>query len=208
MASLFVTFEGIEGCGKSTQAELLSQRLETLAIPVLLTHEPGVTGLGEHITELLKWTDGISITPLAELLMFNASRAQLVEEVICPELEKGTVVICDRYADSTTAYQGYARGLSLDTVEEANRLGTQGLVPDLSILLDIPVEEGIARKAGMKPDRFETESKTFHRRVRRGYLKLAEAEPWRWLVIDGTQDVDAVAGIIWQHIMELLSSRE
>jgi len=203
--SFFITLEGVEGCGKSTQAELLRQRLEDLAIPVLLTHEPGVTALGERITELLKWTHDISISPLAELLLFNASRAQLVEEVICPALEDGTIVICDRYADSTTAYQGYARGLSLDTVAAANDMGTHGLVPDLSILLDIPVEAGIERKLGDKPDRFETESVEFHKLVRDGYRKIAEAEPWRWLVIDGTQDKETIAYITWQSICTLLN---
>jgi dTMP kinase len=202
--SFFITLEGVEGCGKSTQSELLRQRLEQVAIPVLLTHEPGVTALGERITELLKWTDNVPISPLAELLLFNASRAQLVTEIIVPALEKGTIVICDRYADSTTAYQGYARGLSLDMVAEANQMGTQGLVPDLSILLDIPVEEGMARKQGERPDRFETESVAFHRRVRDGYHKLAEAEPWRWLIIDGTRDRETVAGIIWHGISKLL----
>ena len=203
--SFFITLEGVEGCGKSTQADLLRQRLEDLAIPVLLTHEPGVTALGERITELLKWTHDISISPLAELLLFNASRAQLVEEVICPALEDGAIVICDRYADSTTAYQGYARGLSLDTVAAANDMGTQGLVPDLSILLDIPVEDGIKRKAGETPDRFETEAIEFHKLVRDGYRKIAEAEPWRWLVIDGTQDKETIAYIIWQSICTLLN---
>jgi dTMP kinase len=202
--SFFVTLEGVEGCGKSTQAELLRQRLEQLAVPVLLTHEPGVTPLGERITELLKWAHDVSITPMAELLLFNASRAQLVEQVICPALEEGTIVICDRYADSTTAYQGYARGLSLDMVAAANDMGTQGLVPDLSVLLDIPAEVGVERKRGMKPDRFETESAAFHRKVRDGYRKLAETEPWRWLVIDGTQDRETVAGLIWHGISTLL----
>jgi dTMP kinase len=202
--SFFITLEGVEGCGKSTQAELLRQRLEELAVPVLLTHEPGVTALGERITELLKWTADVPISPLAELLLFNASRAQLVAEVIIPALEKGTIVICDRYADSTTAYQGYARGLSLDMVAEANQMGTQGLVPDLSILLDVPAEEGLARKQGERPDRFETESVAFHKRVRDGYRRLAEDEPWRWLVVDGTQDREAVAGIIWQSTCKLL----
>ncbi len=202
--SFFITLEGVEGCGKSTQAELLRQRLEQVAVPALLTHEPGVTALGERITELLKWTRDVPINPLAELLLFNASRAQLVAEVIIPNLEKGTIVICDRYADSTTAYQGYARGLSLEMVAEANQMGTQGLLPDLSILLDVPVAEGMARKEGETPDRFETESVAFHKRVRDGYRKMAEDEPWRWLVIDGTQDRDTVAGIIWHAICKLL----
>ena len=144
----FITFEGGEGCGKSSQSRLLYRRLQKLAVPALLTHEPGVTDLGKKITRLLKWSQDIDISPLAELLLFNASRAQLVKEVIRPALEKGVIVICDRFADSTTAYQGYGRGLDLDTVKAVNRMATQGLVPDLTILLDMPVEGGLARKQG------------------------------------------------------------
>ena len=168
--SLFITFEGGEGCGKSSQSKLLYNRLKKLAIPVLLTHEPGVTALGKKITRLLKWSSDTAISPLAELLLFNASRAQLVAEVITPALEKDTVVLCDRYADSTTAYQGYGRGLDMAVVTAVNRIGTQGLLPDLTILLDVPVEEGLARKQDKKPDRFQTENISFHRRVREGYL--------------------------------------
>lgn len=202
--SLFITFEGGEGCGKSTQSWLLYRRLLRLAIPALLTHQPGVTALGKKISRLLKWSDNLNISPLSELLLFNASRAQLVTEVIKPNLEKGTTVICDRYADSTTAYQGYGRGLDLATVAAANRIGTQGMAPDLTILLDIPVEEGLARKKNKKSDRFEIENLSFHQRVREGYLKLAAAEPKRWLVVDAAKSKDEVAGIIWQRANKLL----
>jgi len=202
--SLFITFEGGEGCGKSSQSKLLYNRLKKLAIPVLLTHEPGVTALGKKITRLLKWSSDTAISPLAELLLFNASRAQLVAEVITPALEKDTVVLCDRYADSTTAYQGYGRGLDMAVVTAVNRIGTQGLLPDLTILLDVPVEEGLARKQDKKPDRFQTENISFHRRVREGYLKLARADPKRWLVIDGTKSKEDIAGIIWQRVSKLL----
>jgi len=201
---LFITFEGGEGCGKSSQSKLLYNRLKKLAIPVLLTHEPGVTALGKKITRLLKWSSDTAISPLAELLLFNASRAQLVAEVITPALEKDTVVLCDRYADSTTAYQGYGRGLDMAVVTAVNRIGTQGLLPDLTILLDVPVEEGLARKQDKKPDRFQTENISFHRRVREGYLKLARADPKRWLVIDGTKSKEDIAGIIWQRVSKLL----
>ena len=202
---LFITFEGGEGCGKSSQSRLLYRRLTRLAIPALLTHEPGITNLGKKITRLLKWSRNIAISPVAELLLFNASRAQLVTEVIQPNLEKGTVVICDRYADSTSAYQGYGRGLELEMVKTVNRIGTQGLAPDLTILLDLAVEEGLARKQDKKPDRFETENLGFHRRVREGYLKMAKAEPGRWLVIDSTKSKEDIAGIIWQRVSKLLS---
>jgi dTMP kinase len=201
----FITFEGGEGCGKSSQSKLLYSRLKKLAIPALLIHEPGVTALGNKITRLLKWSRDIAISPLSELMLFNASRAQLVEEVIKPALEKGTVVICDRYADSTTAYQGYGRGLGLATVTKVNKVGTKGLLPDITILLDLPVEAGLARKQDKKEDRFQAENLSFHRRVREGYLKLAKAEPERWLMIDATKSQEAIAGIIWQKVSKLLS---
>jgi len=204
----FITFEGGEGCGKSTQARLLYRRLSELAIPVLLTHEPGVTALGKKITRLLKWSDSVAISPMAELLLFNTSRVQLVTEVIRPNLEKGTVVICDRYADSTTAYQGYGRGLDMAMVATANRAGTTGLIPSLTIFLDMPVEAGLARKTGAKKDRFEAESMSFHRRVREGYLELVKAEPERWLVVDATQSKGNIAGIIWQRVSRLLGNRD
>jgi len=194
--SLFITFEGGEGSGKSSQAKALYSRLHQLAIPALLTHEPGVTPLGEKTAHLLKWSQDVDISPVAELLLFNASRAQLVTEVIRPELESGKIVICDRYADSTTAYQGYGRELSLPMVAAVNETGMLGLMPDLTVLLDMPVREGLARKHSQK-DRFEGEPENFHRRVREGYLKLALAEPERWLVIDASQSKEKIAGIIW-----------
>lgn len=202
--SLFITFEGGEGCGKSTQANLLYQRLKRLVVPALLIHEPGITELGKKVTKLLKWSHDINITPLAELLLFNVSRAQLVTEVIKPDLKKGANIICDRYAASTTAYQGYGRGLDLSIVKAANDIATQGLKPDLTILLDIPAEQGMARKKGTKLDRLEKESLAFHRRVRAGYLKMARAEPKRWLVVDALQGKEAIAGIIWQKVSKLL----
>jgi dTMP kinase len=125
--------------------------------------------------------------------------------MIRPNLAKGAVVICDRYADSTTAYQGYGRGLDLNVVTTANRIGTQGLTPDLTILLDLSVEEGLERKKDKKPDRFETENLSFHQRVREGYLKLAKAEPKRWLKIDATKSKEDIAGIIWQRVSKILS---
>ncbi len=201
---LFITFEGGEGCGKSTQAKLLYQRLKKLALPALLIHEPGKTALGEKVAHLLKWSQDINITPLAELLLFNVSRTQLVTEVIKPSLKKSINVICDRYADSTTAYQGYGRGLDMVVVKAANNIGTQGLMPDLTVLLDISAEEGMIRKKGTKPDRLEKESLAFHRRVRAGYLKLAKSEPGRWLVIDAKKSKEAIAGIIWQRVSKLL----
>ena len=202
--SLFITFEGGEGCGKSVQAEALYRRLSELAIPAVLTHEPGGTSLGDKITGLLKWAQDTDISPVAELLLFNASRAQLVAEVIQPNLRSGEVVICDRYADSTTVYQGYGRGLDLKMVKAVNDAGTSGLRPDLTVLLDISVEEGFARKEGEKRDRFEQQDIAFHQRVREGFLDLAAGEPERWLVVDAAQSKEKIAEIIWHRVSQLL----
>jgi len=203
--SLFITFEGGEGCGKSVQARALYRRLSKLAIPTVLTHEPGSTSLGKKLGRWLKWAEGTDISPLTELLLFNASRAQLLNEVIQPNLEAGKVVICDRYADSTTAYQSYGRGLDLEMVKAINNAATQGLKPDLTVLLDISAEEGLARIKARRRDRFEQEDVAFHQRVRDGYLKLAADEPQRWLVIDATQSKEKIEEIIWQRVSRLLS---
>ena len=205
--ALFITFEGGEGSGKSVQSKGLYRRLDKLAIPVLLTHEPGGTALGEKLTRLLKWGRDTGISPLTELLMFNASRSQLVAEVIRPNLEAGKVVICDRYTDSTIAYQHYGRGLDLKLVKTINEGATGGLAPSLTILLDVAPEIGLARKGNKEPDRFEKESIAFHRRVRAGYLKMAAAEPKLWLVIDACQPREKIAGIIWQRVSQLFSSQ-
>ncbi|MFC1950476.1 dTMP kinase [Chloroflexota bacterium] len=203
--SLLITFEGGEGCGKSVQTRVLYKRLSDLAIPVLLTHEPGGTPLGKKLSRWLKWTQDVDISPLTELLLFNASRAQLVGEIIRPNLGKGIVVICDRYADSTTAYQSYGRGLDLEMVEAVNNAATQGLKPDLTVLLDMPAEEGLVRKKSQRRDRFEQEDIAFLQRVREGYLKLAANEPERWLLIDASQSKGEIGEIIWQRVSQLLS---
>ncbi len=203
--SLFITFEGGEGSGKSVQAKELYRRLKKLAIPALLTREPGGTPLGRKLGRWLKWSQGTDISPLAELLLFNASRAQSVTEIIKPNLDKGKVVISDRYADSTTVYQGYGRGLELKMVRATNNTATQGLKPGLTILLDMPAEDGLARKEGREKDRFEREELAFHKRVRQGYLELARSEPKRWLVIDAKQPKEKISQVIWQRVSQLLS---
>jgi len=203
--ALFITFEGGEGCGKSVQSRMLYKRLSQLAIPVILTYEPGGTRLGRKLSRWLKWAQDADISPLTELLMFNASRSQLVTEVIQPSLKEGKIVICNRYADSTTAYQSYGRGLDLEIVKATNNTATQGVKPDLTVLLDMPAEAGLARKRTKKQDRFEGEDITFHHRVRQGYLKLAASEPKRWLIIDATQSKEKIAEIIWQRVSQLLS---
>ena len=203
--SLFITFEGGDGSGKSVQARALYRKLSKLAIPVLLTYEPGVTSLGKKISRWLKWAQDVDISPVAELLLFNASRAQLITEVIKPNLESGKVVICDRYVDSTTAYQGYGRGLDLGMVRAVNAVATHGLRPDWTVLLDISVAAGFVRKRDKNPDRFELEDISFHRRVREGYLKLAADEPQRWLVVDADQPKEKIDEIIWRKVSQLLS---
>ena len=202
--SLFITFEGGEGSGKTVQARALHRRLTQLSIPAVLLYEPGGTPLGKKIARSLKWARELDISPLSELLLFNASRAQLLDEVVRPELAGGKVVICDRYTDSTVVYQGYGRGLDMEVVRTINGIATGGLLPDLTVLLDISVEEGFDRKGVSVRDRFEQEDISFHRRVRDGYLRLAEIEPERWLVIDAAQSRKRIADIIWKRVSRLL----
>lgn len=203
--SVFITFEGCEGCGKSTQAKALTRKLLALSISVVLLHEPGGTELGDRIRHLLKWAKEVPISPMAELLLFNASRANLVDEIIRPALKQGRTVICDRFVDSTVAYQGYGRGLDLGVVRSACGMATLGLKPDLTVLLDIPVEEGLRRKAAKADlDRFEQTDSSFHRRVREGYLKMAHEEPQRWLVIDGTRIKADIKSAVWQRVERLV----
>lgn len=201
--SLFITFEGGEGCGKSIQSRALFRWLLKQSIPTILIHEPGGTPLGEKVRRLLKRGKS-EMSPLTELLLFNASRSQLVNDIIKPNLKQGKVVICDRFADSTIAYQGYGRGLDLKVVKELNHIATQGLKPDLTILLDVPAEIGLARKCKGSPDRFEREDLDFHQRVREGFLKLADEEPERFLVVDGKQEREKIAGIIGKSVSKLL----
>jgi dTMP kinase len=202
--SLFITFEGGEGSGKTVQARALHRNLVRLNVPVVLIHEPGGTPLGDRIARLLKWAREVDISPFSELLLFNTSRAQLVAEVIRPDLASGQIVVCDRYTDSTVVYQGYGRGLDMEIVRSTNSAATGGLIPDLTVLLDVPVEVGFARKGVTVRDRFEQEDIAFHQRVREGYLKLAQAEPERWLVVDGCQSRARIAKTIWRKVDRLL----
>jgi dTMP kinase len=202
---LFITFEGGEGCGKSTQSRLLLKKLEQQNIPVVLTHEPGGTALGNELRKTLKRKRDSSISPQAELFLLAASRAQLIAEVIRPALEEGKVVLCDRFTHSTMVYQGYGRGLDFTAIKMVNNMATRYLNPDLIILLDISPEQGLARKRSLK-DRFELEDLSFHRRVREGYLKMATAEPDRWLVIDASLPKGKNAEVIWDRVSRLLLS--
>lgn len=201
--ALFITFEGGEGCGKSTQARALYRRLSKSGVPVLLTHEPGGTPLGERARRHLKQANKSPISPLAELFLVAASRAQLVEEVIRPSLDRDITVICDRYTDSTVTYQGYGRGIDLGIVRTVNTIATGGLSPDYIVLLDVPVDVGLARKKGAGRDRFESEELTFHERVRQGYLAMARADARRWLVLDGTSPVKETRDRIWERVNKM-----
>ena len=205
--SLFITFEGGEGCGKSTQAKALYRRLSRLGISAELTHEPGGTALGNQLRRLLKTRRQDEISPESELFLFAACRIQLVHGVIRPGLQKGKVVICDRFADSTTVYQGYGRGIDLTAIETVNEFATRGTKPDLTVLLDIPVPKGLGRKQARMKDRFEAEQIAFHDRVRDGYLKLAAQEPERWLVIDATLPKGRISKIVWDRVNQILQAQ-
>ena len=206
MTGKFITFEGGEGCGKSSQAKLLSKKLAGASIPAVLTHEPGGTPLGEKITRILKWDQKQYLSPLTETILFNASRSHLVEEVIAPALQANKIVICDRFTDSTIVYQGYAGGLDVSKVKAINNMASGGLVPDLTILLDLPAETGLARKARNKPDRFENKEIIYHSKIRDGFLKLAAGDSQRWFVIDGLKPKSEIARLIWEKISTLTLS--
>jgi dTMP kinase len=205
--ALFITFEGGEGCGKSTQAKALWKKLVRLSIPAELTHEPGGTALGKELRHLLKRKRLDHLSPEAELLLFAASRVQLVNEVIRPSLQEGKVVICDRFADSTAVYQGYGRGIDFATIKAVNEIATGDIKPDLTILLDLPADKGLSRKNVKNHDRFETENIAFHHKVRNGYLKLAAQEPARWMVIDATLPKNQIKSIIWDRVDRLLQAQ-
>ncbi|HUS81786.1 MAG TPA: dTMP kinase [Dehalococcoidia bacterium] len=198
---LFITFEGGEGAGKTTQVGLLQQRLQRIGRALVVTREPGGTALGERLRDII-FRPGLEGE--TELLLILAARAQLLAEVIRPALERGEAIICDRYSDSTLAYQGYGRGLDLAATAAANDLATGGLRPDLSILLDLPVDAGLARKAGgYEWDTIGHESREFHERVRHGFHELAAAEPQRWLIVDATLPIEDVSEMIWERVHAL-----
>lgn len=231
---LFIVLEGGDGAGKDTQARNLWQRLGREHVPSLFAEEPGGTLLGKLLRGWLtmphqeqdvpSYLQRIlsdpavqdselpqlvlhSLTPRAELLLFVLARAQLVEEVLRPALAQGKVVVCSRYAPSTVAYQGYGQGLDIALVHEANRVATGGLAPDLAVLLDMPPEQGLARKRRRRagaPDHFEDRELAFHRRVRQGYLEMAAADPAHWLVLDATQHRERTHEAIWSRVTRLL----
>jgi dTMP kinase len=207
-----IAFEGVEGAGKSTQLELLRRALEGRGGPpvgreVVVTREPGGTPVGERVRALLL-DPAVELHPRAEALLFAAARAELVERVIRPALERGAVVLCDRYLDSSLAYQGGARGLGLGPVEEVNRFATGGLLPDLVVLLDLDPADGLRRRAGHR-DRIEAQDLGFHRRVRDTFRDLAAADPERFTVVDAAAPAPEVAARVQAAVLALLEgSRE
>ena len=209
---MFITFEGIEGCGKSTQAKRLVNRLRELAVPLVFTLEPGGTTVGQKIRRILLDSRNQHLSPLAELLLYAADRAQHVEEVIKPALEQEKWVLCDRFFDATTVYQGYARGLDMKLIVTLNEKASPGIRPDITFLIDCAVEVGLKRALKRNKiqfqegqDRFEREKKDFHEAVREGYLTMAMEDRERFVVVDGTLKEDELEEIIFKHVEPFIS---
>ena len=210
MAGCFITFEGVEGSGKTTQIRLAGEFLREKGLPVLMTQEPGGTPLGERIREILLNQAGFDISGEAEVLLFAAARAQHTDAVILPALETGKIILCDRFSDATIAYQAYGRGLPLEAVREICRFASRGLSPRLTLLFDLPVEKGLerafrriaGREEASREDRFEREHLDFHRRIREGYLGIARQEPGRVKIIDASRDIESTR----REVCAILSS--
>lgn len=209
MPGLFITFEGTEGAGKSTQIKLLAERLEGMGKKVRLLREPGSTPIGEEIRQTLQHSaQNQAMTPEAELLLINASRAQLVREVIRPALKAGEIVICDRFYDSTVAYQGYGRGLDLSLVRQVINFAVGDTRPQLTVFLHVPLsvsEQRRAARADERRDRFEEAGRKFFERVEQGFLAVAKSEPARVKTVDATQSIDLVGKQIWAHVQPFLT---
>lgn len=207
---LFITFEGADGCGKTTQMELLAEYLQKTGKDVVLTREPGGKGLGEKVREILLNYEG-DVSDRCESFLFLADRAQNIDTIVKPAIEQGKIVLCDRHTDSTIAYQGYGRGLDIQEINMLNNLATGGKKPNLTFVFDIDVNTSMKR-VGAKKDRLESAGIEFHNRVRSGYLKLAQQEPERIKVIDATESVEQihnqVTKIFNSYITQLLSSQE
>jgi dTMP kinase len=202
---LFITLEGPEGSGKTRQLAELVDFLRQQGYPVLGTREPGGTSIGDQVRAVLSDLNNTAMRPRTEILLFQASRAQLVEEVILPYLQSGGVVVCDRYADTTLAYQGYGHGVNLEQLRDIIHFATGGLQPDLTLLLDLDVREGLHRKTrGGEWNRLDAYDLAFHERVRQGYLKLAGIEPQRWVIINAKQPPETVQEAIRQVVVNRL----
>lgn len=207
MSPLFISFEGIDGCGKSTQLQLLKGHLEAAGHELILPREPGGTEIGEAIRSILLNKENSAMTARTELLLFLASRAQICQDVIRPALKAGKIVLCDRFMDSSVAYQGYGRGLGADTVHMLNRFAVQETVPDLTILMDLPVEDAVARiraRGEEKENRLDVESIEFMQRTREGFLALAEAERERIRVVDARASIPEIEKAILDIVRRTL----
>jgi dTMP kinase len=207
--SLFITFEGPEGSGKSTQIKLLCTYLLAQNYPVVQTREPGGTPIGDQVRKVLLSPEHAEMLPITEFLLFSASRAQLVSQFIRPHLAAGRTVLCDRFADSSLAYQGYAHGLELAMLRQISQFATGGLAPDCTIYFDLDVRAGLQRKqqATVPLDRLDAQSIEFHERVRRGYLAMAAQEPERWFVVNAEANVNTVQLTVRQRVEGLIAGQ-
>lgn len=213
--SLLITFEGIEGTGKTTQIKKLKDALETQGHSVVLTREPGGTPIGDQIRQIVLDSQNSAIVPECELLLYAAQRAQHVQGLILPALAKGSIVLCDRFTDATTAYQGHGRGFPKELIAQLNQLTAAGANPDLTFLLDCEPEAGLKRAntrieqttSGPREDRFERLAIDFHRKVRQGYLEIAQKEPQRVILLDATADVESLHQQILQRVLERLGTK-
>lgn len=206
--SLFITFEGPDGCGKTTQARLLAEFLRARGYVVELTREPGGTAIGEQIRNVILSTRNRAMRAETEVLLFSAARAQIVAELIRPALAAGKIVLCDRYYDSTFAYQGYGLGLDLNALRAITRFATGSLVPAVTFYVDVPVEIGLARRQRGETNRLDQKDVEYHTRVRNGYLELARAEPARFVIVDGTRAIEQVQRDIRAHLLRVLETRQ
>jgi len=205
----FITFEGIEGCGKTTQIRMLSEQLESLGYTVVMTREPGGCAISDKIRAILLDADNRGMCSLTELFLYAAARSQHVSDVILPSLKADSIVLCDRFTDATIAYQSAGRGIDRATVDELNILACQSLSPDLTVLIDCDAAVGLGRArsriealSGPREERFELEALEFHQKVRAGYLALAAQEPQRFIVIDGSGTPEQVSGLIAEQVLQ------
>ena len=205
---MFITLEGPEGSGKSTQIKRLAKHLESMGYPVITTREPGGTPIGDQIRQVLVRMENKELHPRTEILLFLSARAQLVEQLIKPALQDGKIILCDRYGDSTLAYQGYGHGLDLEKLRQMLDFATDHLKPDLTILLDLDVKTGLMRKkAEDEWNRLDAYEVLFHERVREGYLQLAREEPERWRIVDASQSIEAVQEDLFRIILDALNNQ-
>lgn len=203
MRGVLISFEGGEGTGKSTQIERLRAKLAQMGTEVIVCREPGGTDISEQIREVVLSHKNVRMAVMTEVLLFQAARAQMYDEVVLPALRAGKIVLADRTRDSSVVYQGIVRGVGVEVIESLNDISTQHTKPDLTILLDVPVEMGLNRrgKSG-ETNRIDVEEEAFHQKVREGYLQLAQAEPQRWVVVDATKSVEEVAEAVWQGVKD------